>query len=231
MATALLRSSACTATLPPPGGSGEADRLPAREVPGGAFPRMRGRIVLGETQDDVNELLRRARAGDDAAAEQLMALIYDELRHMAHQRMRGQRPGHTLQTTALINEAFLKLFGGKEQAIQDRGHLLATLATMMRSILVDHARRKKREKRPPEEKRLVLDQLVLAYEERSTDLVALGEKLEELGAKDPGLLRIVDLRFFAGLPVEEVADIVGKSKRTVERELLVARAWLKQALR
>jgi RNA polymerase sigma factor (TIGR02999 family) len=179
---------------------------------------------------DITALLARARAGDEAAAREVLPLVHGELHRLALQRMRQQPANHTLQPTDLVNEAFVKLFHGADGTIHDRAHFMALAATTMRSILVDHARHKGRDKRSADGERVVLDEVVIAYEDRSVDLIALHEALERLAQWDAELVKLVELRFFAGLSVDEVARLAGKSRRTTERELQVARHWLAREL-
>jgi len=230
---------------PPAWPDGTAEPPPDKLGGGGPETETASVDQDGSGADDLTVLLVRARKGDTQAAARLMPIIEAELRRMAHQRMREQHRGHTLQTTALMNEAYIRLFGSPGMldaqrdgcadgyipgAIRDRHHFMALAAATMRSILVDHARRKRREKRTPVGERVLLDELVDAYQERSADLVALGEALDRLAQADPALVRVVELRFFGGLPVAEVARTLGMSQRTAERELQTARAWLKHAL-
>ena len=152
-----------------------------------------------------------------------------ELRDMAHRFMRGERPEHTLQTTALVNEAWLKLSKSDQQAC-DRIAFLAYAARAMRQILVDHARTRDRLKRGGASTKQPLDELVLACEERSGDLVALDAALEQLAQHDPTKAQLIELRFFGGLEMIEAAETLGLARRTAERHWTMARAWLKSQL-
>ncbi len=161
--------------------------------------------------------------------------LYHELRRLAHRQMRGQPPGHTLQTTGLVHEAFLRLRAADPQAWNDRAHFLRSAAQAMRSVLVDHARARKTEKRGGDRGRepldaAELDRVVAAYEASHLDVLALDEALDRLEADDPELAELARLRFFAGLTVPEVADVVGVSVPTVERRWRVARAALRALL-
>jgi RNA polymerase sigma factor (TIGR02999 family) len=182
------------------------------------------------TQDNrsrahVSELLAAWANRDSAARDALMPLVYDELRRLAHHYMRNERSGHTLQTTALVNEAYLRLVGIDRVQWRDRAHFFAMAATLMRRILVDHARQRAREKRGGGIS--VTSQLDDAIAPQSgVDLVALDEALTRLARLDANQERIVELRFFAGLTVEETAEALGISPATVKREWAIARAWL-----
>jgi RNA polymerase sigma factor (TIGR02999 family) len=176
----------------------------------------------------VTRVLARLRAGDRDAFDDLVPLVYEELRRMAHSQMSGQRSGHTLQATALVHEAVARLSGGGSW--NDRVHFFSAAARAMRCVLVDHARSKARVRRCQPGERVALDDVVAVYEERSFDLVELDDALDLLASFDPGLARIVELRFFGGLDVAEVAQILGMSLRSVERELVCAKAWLRKTL-
>jgi RNA polymerase sigma factor (TIGR02999 family) len=157
--------------------------------------------------------------------EVLVPEIYAELRRLAGQAMRHQPPGHTLQPTALVHEAYLKLAAAHHLALADRGHLLATAATAMRQVLVDHARSQKRDKRGGQPLRVTLPEGA-ARAEPAIDLLALDEALSRLGAIDGQQVRIIELRYLAGLTVEEAAELLGLSPRTIKRETATAKAWL-----
>jgi len=173
--------------------------------------------------DPFAELLLRAKEGDRAAADELFRLVYDELHAIAKRLMRGQAPGHTLQASALVNEAYLRAF---QYEWKDRDHFLSVAAQAMRWVLVDHARSKQRDKRSPDGERVLLDELTERYDDHSLDLVGLDAAMVRLAERDPMLVRLVELRFFAGLPMEEVARALGLSLRTAQREWATARAWL-----
>jgi RNA polymerase sigma factor (TIGR02999 family) len=178
---------------------------------------------------DVTRLLDAAAAGDRQAAADLLPAVYDELRKLAAARLAGERGGHTLQPTALVHEAYLRLVG--DQQFEHRGHFFAAAAEAMRRILVDHARRRKSAKRGGDRERLDLDAIDIAIADWPEDLVALDEALGRLAAVDPKAARLVHLRFFAGLPIPEVAEVLGISPRTADRLWAYARAWLHQAVR
>jgi RNA polymerase sigma factor (TIGR02999 family) len=176
------------------------------------------------------QLLARASRGDGSASEQLFPLVYDELRRLAAHYMAQQSAAHTLQATALVHEAWVKLIDVEAAQISDRAHFFRLAATAMRSILVDHARSKGRGKRGGDRQRVALDGGGDALEQAEGvahhELVDLDESLERLEAVDEQLARIVELRFFAGLTAAESAEVLGVSARTVERGWRTARAWL-----
>ena len=160
----------------------------------------------------------------------LVPLVYDELRRLAARYLRRESPGNTLQPTALVHEAFLKLAGQQRVDWQGRTHVLAIGAKAMRRILVDHAKRKHRVKRGGGLKRIQLDEAAALSPERDEDLLAVDEALEKLAGIDERQAAIVELRFFGGMTVEEVAQSLGISKRTVESEWTMVRAWLRREL-
>jgi RNA polymerase sigma factor (TIGR02999 family) len=174
-------------------------------------------------------LLRRIESGDREAGAELLELVYGELRGLAAGYMAGERAAHTLQPTALVHEAWVRLMGTEAGVWKDRAHFIGFAALAMRRVLVDHARRRRAEKRGGG-RREPLDAVVAVFEERGADLVALGEALERLEALDPELARIVERRFFAGATNAEVAADLGGSERTVERGWSTARAWLRAEL-
>jgi RNA polymerase sigma factor (TIGR02999 family) len=177
---------------------------------------------------NVTQLLLAWGEGDEAARDELIPLVYDQLRRIARRHLRGERAGHTLQTTALINEAYLKLV---EQSVswQSRAHFFGIAAQLMRQILVDHARARQRLKRGGDRQLISLSAAENAQEE-AADLLALHEALETLAEVDPQGSRIVELRFFGGLTIEETAQVMGISTPTVERGWRAARAWLQTEL-
>lgn len=172
-------------------------------------------------------LLNRMASGDRSASEQLMPRLYVQLRALAEGQMRDQGPQHTLQATALVNEAWMRLTGGKYVS---REHFAAVAASAMRSVLVDHARRRSAEKRGGSMSRLPLDAAYELYAEAAPDLLELDEALGRLHEHDPQLGRIVELRFFGGLTVEQIADVMNSSTATVTRGWRVARMWLTREL-
>jgi RNA polymerase sigma factor (TIGR02999 family) len=176
---------------------------------------------------DVTAILAAASEGDPAAAQELLPLVYDELREVAGRQLRSERIGHTLQTTALVHEAYLKLIDQSRVQWQGRAHFLAVAATAMRRILVNHAKARGRIKRGGDAARVPLDDALESFQQRSIDLEALDEALGRLSEIDPDQGRIVELRFFGGLSVEETAKVLDISPRTVHREWDLARAWLR----
>jgi RNA polymerase sigma-70 factor (ECF subfamily) len=181
-------------------------------------------------QQEVTQLLGDWRGGDERALEQLIPLVQPELRRLAHHYMSRERAGHTLQTTALLDEAYLLLADHTKPLWQNRIHFFAAAAQLMRRIMVDHAREHHAIKRGGDALKVTLDEAALVTEKRSEELLALDEALERLGAQDPRKVQIVELRYFGGLKVEEAAEFLKLSRRTVEREWKMAKAWLYRAL-
>ncbi|MCL4220865.1 MAG: sigma-70 family RNA polymerase sigma factor [Phycisphaerales bacterium] len=181
--------------------------------------------MTDQTGPQVTELLK-AVGSRPAASEELLNLVYDQLRQIARQRMGNERAGHTLQATALVHEAFLKLVGDENLSWENRGHFYAACAQAMRRILIDHARKRGAEKRGGAQKRLPLNVVDLAEETDPAQVLALNEAMGELERSDPRAASIVRLRFFAGLDVEETASVLGLSERTVMRDWAYARARL-----
>ncbi|MDP6368681.1 MAG: sigma-70 family RNA polymerase sigma factor [Planctomycetota bacterium] len=177
-----------------------------------------------------SSLKRRLSDGDRDAAAELLPLVYDELKRLAGRYMQGEASSHTLQTTALVHEAYLRLVDAPDAGWENRGHFIGVAATAMRHVLVDHARAKKAGKRGGGRPKISLEEALVLYEERAIDLIALDEALEKLGQLDAQLARIVDLRFFGGLSNAEVASVTGASLRSVERGWPTARAWLRKCL-
>jgi RNA polymerase sigma factor (TIGR02999 family) len=178
----------------------------------------------------VTQLLLAWSNGDQAAREQLIPLVYGELRRLAHHYMRRERSNHTLQTTALVHEVYLRLAGIDAMRWRDRVHFFATAATLMRRVLVDYARQRGRDKRGADVPNTPLDEN-LAAPQPAIDIVALDETLEQLAAVDPRQARIVELRFFAGLTVDDTAEALGISPATVKRDWATAKLWLYNQLR
>ena len=175
---------------------------------------------------EVTLLLDRVNEGDNSAAEALMPLLYDELRGLAGRYLRGERPGHTLQPTALVHEAFLKLVGQKNADYKSRGHFMAIAAVAMRRILVNHAQKRSAAKRGGGAKRVPLADDLAVAESPDLDLVALDEALDRLAKRDPRKARVVEQRFFAGMEMSQIAENLGVSLVTVKRDWEFARAWL-----
>jgi RNA polymerase sigma factor (TIGR02999 family) len=179
----------------------------------------------GDPQTPISQLLTDWANRDPAARERLVPIVYEELRRLAHYYMRGERAGHTLQTTALVNEVYLRMAGIKALQWRDRAHFFAMAATLMRRVLVDYARQRGRDKRGGGVSITSLDDNVVGPKS-SVDVVALDEALEQLTAVDPQQGRIVELRFFAGLSVEETAEALAISPATVKRDWATAKLWL-----
>ena len=177
---------------------------------------------------DVTQMLLAWNEGDEAARDALIPVVYDQLRRIARHRLRGERAGHTLQTTELINEAYLKLIA-QSVSWQSRAHFFGIAARLMRQILVDCARGRQALKRGGDQQQISLA-AAENQQEKGTDLLALNDALETLAEVDPQSSRIVELRFFGGLTVEETAQVIGVSNATVERGWRTARAWLQTAL-
>ena len=183
---------------------------------------------------EVTQLLHRVRAGDRAALDELMPLVYRELRRIAQAFMRRQRPGHTLQPTALVNEAFIKLFDKTPADVADRAHFLALMSRVMRQVLVDHARAGAAGKRGGGDARVPWDSNVAIGSDPGTEqleVLDLHRALEALEGENPGLAEVVEMHYFGGMTAEEVAIAVGRSAHIVRHELRFARAWLRRALR
>jgi len=182
------------------------------------------------SQQEVTQLLADWSDGDERALDKLIPLVQPELHRLAHHYMRRERTGHTLQTTALLNEAYLQLVDDSTRNWQNRTHFMAGAAQLMRRIMVDHARERCSLKRGGGALRVTLDDAALVTEKRSEELLALDEALERLTAHDPRKSRIVELRYFGGLTEEETAAFLKLSDRTVRREWRMARTWLYRAL-
>jgi RNA polymerase sigma factor (TIGR02999 family) len=181
--------------------------------------------------EGVTQLLIRWSDGDETALESLMPLVYGELRRLANNYLRSERPGHTLQPTALVNEAYLRLVDQKNSRWQNRAHFYGIAAKLMRRILVDHARLKHAEKRGGAgQQRLSITSAEGLTAKTDFDVLALHEALEELAALDPQQSRIVELKFFGGLSIEETAEVMRLGHATVERDWKMARAWLRRKL-
>lgn len=175
---------------------------------------------------NVTQLLVDWRNGNDDALNQLMPLVYDELRGLAKRYMSRERSTHTLQTNALVNEAYLRLINQQDVDWQNRAHFFAIAAQVMRNLLVDHARAKQYAKRGGGAQQITLDEGLAIASEQSVDVLALHEALERLAEVDERKSRIVELRYFGGLSAEETAEVLGVSEITIKREWLKAKAWL-----
>jgi RNA polymerase sigma factor (TIGR02999 family) len=199
------------------------DRSPAEEGAGAEAPGP-------ETVDEVTRLLRGARGGDAEAAEQFFAIVDARLRRMASRVLRDRPVGDVFQTTVLVHETYLKMFGSDSGDWVDRNHFFCVAARVMRSIVVDHARYLARGKRQPPGSRVELEEIALRCREHPHDVLWLDDCLSSLAAYDPDLARLVELRFFVGLSVAELAAAMGWSHRTTERELALAKAHLETQL-
>ena len=186
--------------------------------------------MMASRSDEVSVLLADWTRGDQIAKDKLIPLVYDQLRRLARRQLAQERPGHTLQATALVNEAYLLLMDQREVRWQDRAHFFALAAQMMRHILVDYARRRQRAKRGGGGQHVTLDEALIVSGERAAELVALDDALNNLAAIDPRRSQVVELRYFGGLSVEETAEVLNVSSGTVMRDWSAARAWLYRAL-
>jgi len=182
------------------------------------------------TPKSVTQLLVAWSDGDSTALNQLVPLVNEELRRLARSYMRRERPDHTLQTTALVNEAYLKLVDQKQVHWQNRAHFLAIAARLMRRILVDYARQRQYQKRGGGALQVTLGHAESVALEQTPDLVALDEALAELGKMDLRRGRVVELRFFGGLSIEETAEVLKVSPTTIERDWTIAKAWLHKTM-
>jgi RNA polymerase sigma-70 factor, ECF subfamily len=180
---------------------------------------------------DVTQLLADVQTGQPDAAGQLMPLVYEELRQLARRQMRHERSDHTLQGTALVHEAYFRLVHQRERTWQNRTHFIRIAAQVMRRLLIDHARARRAAKREGELQRVPLEEPLLLTAEQSDELLALDEALERLAQFDARQSRVVELRFFGGLTVEETAEALGIAPKTVKRDWSVARAWLYRAVK
>jgi RNA polymerase sigma-70 factor (ECF subfamily) len=185
---------------------------------------------VAEHEEDITELLQRFEGGDEAARNALVEAVYDELRLIAGRHMGKERDGHTLQTTALVNEAYLKLVNIKHAHWQDRAHFFAVAARIMRQILVDHARQRLAGKRGGGVVVMPLNEALVFSPETPEKMIEVDEALTRLSLEDELVGRVVELRFFGGLSVEETAHVLKVPKRTVEREWTFGRAWLRTEL-
>jgi RNA polymerase sigma-70 factor (ECF subfamily) len=178
------------------------------------------------SQKNVTGLLLEWQQGDSAAFDKLTPLVYEELRRMAHRYMQQERAGHTLQTTALVNEAYVRLVGQQKIEWQSRAHFFAVTAQVMRHVLIDHARHRHYAKRGGGAQQVSLGDAALMSQERAAELVALDEALDELARLDQRKSRVVELRYFGGLSLEETAEVLKVSLMTVRRDWRAAKAWL-----
>ncbi|HEY0005275.1 MAG TPA: sigma-70 family RNA polymerase sigma factor [Pyrinomonadaceae bacterium] len=183
------------------------------------------------SQQNLTELLLEWQQGDKGALDKLTPLVYDELRRIAHRYVQRERSGHTLQTTALVNEAYLRLAGQQKIEWHNRAHFFAVTAQVMRRILIDYARRRHYAKRGGDAKQVTLDEAQAMSPERAAELLALDEALSELARLDQRKSRVVELRYFGGLSLEETAEALEVSLMTVRRDWRAAKAWLYQTIK
>jgi RNA polymerase sigma factor (TIGR02999 family) len=185
--------------------------------------------VTESSTQSVNALLLKWRGGDEDALRDLLPLVYGELRRLAHYYLRRQRPDHTLQSTALVHEAYLRLVKQREGKFQNRAHFFAICAQLMRQILVEYARSQQAAKRNARQK-ITFNDAIQLVNGRSLDLLALDDALNTLAGLDPQQCRIVELRFFSGLSIEDTACALGISPATVKRDWSTAKAWLRHEM-
>ena len=183
-----------------------------------------------DQRGDITQLLDVANGGDADAMRTVLTLLHDRLRAMAHRQLANEAEGHTLETDGLVNEAFLRLLGVERVQWRDREHLLAIAARMMRRVLIDYADRRRAGKRGGGDSAVTLDEALVAVEDGAEDLHALDEALARLEELNPRYSRIVECRFFAGLSIEETAEMLSLSPATVKRDWVTARAWLNREL-
>lgn len=181
---------------------------------------------MTNVRGDITTLLLEWRGGDESALDRLMPLVYEELRRLARRCMRLERVGHTLQTTALVNEAYLRMVNSSQVEWHDRAHFFAIAAQLMRRVLVDEARKRHYQKRGGEFTRIELDETVMAVDQHEYDLLALDEALERLAKFAPRKSRVVEMRFFGGLSINETGAVLGASTDIVKREWRTAKLWL-----
>jgi|SRR5215813_1726425 len=178
----------------------------------------------------VTQLLNDWSSGDQSARDMLMPLVYEELHQLAHRHMRRESPGHMLQTSALVNEAFVKLVDQRNVRWQNRAHFFGIAAEMMRRILVDYARSRNYAKRGGGVQHVSFDEGLIVSDERTNEIVKVHEALEQLAEFDPRKSQIVELRFFGGLNIDETAEVLGVSPGTVMRDWTMAKAWLRREM-
>jgi RNA polymerase sigma factor (TIGR02999 family) len=189
-----------------------------------------GHKLKSDASKPVSELLIRWRGGDKSALNSLLPMVYDELRRLARHYLKSERPEHTLQSTALVHEAYLRLVGQSSLQVESRAHFFGIAAGLMREILVDHARRRGAAKRGADCLTLTLDEAVALPQKKELDVIALDDALNTLAGMDPRQCRIVELRFFGGLSIEETSDVLEISTATVKREWTTARLWLQREM-
>ena len=185
---------------------------------------------MTESPNEVTQLLIAWGNGDLAARDQLMPLVYAELHRLAHRHIRKERPGHTLQTSALVNEAFVRLVDQRQVHWQSRAHFFGIAAQMMRRILVDYARKRRFAKRGGNQQQVSLNEELIVSKQRSAEVVLLDDALTQLAEVDERKSKVVELKFFGGLSIEETAEALGVSPGTVMRDWTLAKAWLRRAM-
>jgi len=185
---------------------------------------------MATSPKSVTQLLIEWRDGDETALEKLLPLVYDELRRLAHYYMRRERPDHTLQTSALINEAYIRLVDHKGMRWQNRSHFYGVASQAMRRVLIDHARSRAYAKRGPGLRAVDLDEAAAVVQQQAADLLALDDALTDLSTIDPRKATIVEMRYFGGMSVDEVGEALGVSPVTVMRDWRAAKAWLLRAI-
>ena len=179
---------------------------------------------------DVTRILNAIERGEAKATDELLPLVYEELRLLAAQKLSHEPPGQTLQATALVHEAYLRLVGDEPQGWANRGHFFAAAAEAMRRILVERARRRQSAKRGGSLQRVALDEAILPVDDPKEDILALNEALDRLAAEDDKLAEVVKLRYFAGLTLNQIAELMGVTRRTLDRHWALGRAWLYQEM-
>lgn len=189
-----------------------------------------GAISMTVSPQQITQMLKDWSNGDQSARDQLIPLVYEELRRMAHQHMKKERPGHTLQTSALVHEAFVRLVDQSDVQWQNRAHFFGIAAQMMRRILVDYARGRNYAKRGGGARQVSLEDVAIVSAERAADVVALDEALTSFASVDQRKSQIVELRFFGGLSIEETAAVLSVSPGTVMRDWTLAKAWLRREM-
>jgi RNA polymerase sigma-70 factor, ECF subfamily len=187
--------------------------------------------MISSSQQNVTELLNEWQQGDPEALDKLTPIVYDELRRMAHRYVRHEHNGNTLQTTELVNEAYMRLLGNKNYDWQSRSHFFGVIAQVMRHILIDHARRRHFAKHGGGVRQVSLEHAASMTQQRAAELVALDDALAELAQFDPRKGRVVELRYFGGLSLEEAAQVLEVSLMTVRRDWRAAKAWLYRRMR
>ena len=192
----------------------------------GQSPISLGRRSVSESPNDITQLLRAAASGERGDQEALMKAIYDDLRRLAVSHMSSERPDHTLQPTALVHEAYLKLVGQHSTDWADRLHFFSVASRIIRRILIDHARERRAQKRGGAADRVSMDAVDVPFDDREVDLIALDDALKDLAQIDERQARIVELRFFGGCTIEEVAKLLDVGRRTIDRDWMAAKAWL-----